>query len=185
MANSVFKAIEFATKVHNGQFRKGTQIPFIVHPIGVGRKLIEIGASEALIIAGFLHDSVEDTSATLDEIRVLFGKKVAGIIDAASEPDKAKSWKERKQHTIDKLKTASMDVLIVECADKLDNIKDIRNDYKAEGDKLWSRLTASKEDQKWYYTTLTKIFSKRAKGKILTSLSREFKAEVRNAFGKR
>ena len=183
MTDRIFEAIEFAVKAHRGQFRKGTKIPFIVHPMDVGRKLIEIGAQEDLVIAGILHDTVEDTSVTLDEIKVSFGKKVADIIYTVSEPDKAKSWRERKQHTINKLETASMDVLIVECADKLDNILAIQSDYKKESEAFWSRFNCSKEQQKWYYMSLDDVFSKRKDNEVIIKLVEHFHKAVDKVFG--
>jgi (p)ppGpp synthase/HD superfamily hydrolase len=178
MSNRVFQAIEFATKAHGGQFRKGTKIPFIVHPINVGRKLIELDAPEDLVIAGFLHDTVEDTATTLEDIDKFFGEKVATLIGFISEPDKTKPWKERKQHTLDKLKNASSEIILLECADKLDNIKDINRDYEQEADNLWSRLNASKEDQLWYYLELSKIMRVHSNQERYNSIFTEFADQV-------
>jgi (p)ppGpp synthase/HD superfamily hydrolase len=101
----IFKAIEFATRAHSGQYRKGTKLPYIVHPLGVAKILIECDSPEHLIVAGILHDTVEDTSATLDEIKQTFGWDIADLVEAASEPDKSDTWENRKEHTIQMLKT--------------------------------------------------------------------------------
>jgi (p)ppGpp synthase/HD superfamily hydrolase len=84
--NMIFKVIEFATLAHSGQYRKGTKIPYIVHPLAVGQILIEHGCSVQVVIAGILHDTLEDTRVTIGEINDLFGKEVADLVQAVSEP---------------------------------------------------------------------------------------------------
>lgn len=143
-------AIEFATKRHRGQYRKGTTIPYIVHPLEVMQILLEMGADTKLAIAGVLHDTVEDTNTTLEEIKERFGADVAKLVNSNSE-DKSKSWEERKQHTIDSLAKASHRVKMLVMADKLANLRSIARDYEAIGDRLWSRFNAPKKKQAWYY----------------------------------
>lgn len=143
-------AIEFATKKHSGQFRKATTIPYILHPLEVLQILYSMRADTNLMIAGVLHDTVEDTDTTLDEIKELFGDDVAELVASNSE-DKSKSWDERKQHTIDELASAPKRVKMLIMADKLSNIRSIAYDYEARGDGLWKRFNAPKEKQAWYY----------------------------------
>jgi (p)ppGpp synthase/HD superfamily hydrolase len=69
----IFEAIEFGARAHAGKYRKGTEVPYIVHPLGVMKILVEHGASEDLVVAGILHDTVEDTYVTLEDIRNSFG----------------------------------------------------------------------------------------------------------------
>ena len=143
-------AIEFATKKHSGQFRKSTTIPYILHPLEVLQILYSMRADTNVMIAGVLHDTVEDTDTTLDEIREIFGSDVAELVAFNSE-DKSKSWDERKQHTIDELANANERVKMLIMADKLSNIRSIARDYKNIGDELWNRFNAPKEKQAWYY----------------------------------
>ena len=178
----IFQAIEFAAKAHSGQFRKGTKIPYIVHPLGVAKILIEHDCPEEVVVAGILHDTVEDTPITIDNIRHSFGEKVASLVQCASEPDKSDTWENRKRHTIEYLKTAPKDVLLVSLADKLDNIRAIRADYERVGDSLWTRFNGPKESQTWYYRSLVDVFSERPIGEPVTSLVREFKFEVNRVF---
>ncbi len=89
-------AVEVAVKAHQKQSRKGTDTPYITHPLAVGIILAKAGCSDDVIIAGILHDTVEDTPITLDYIGDTFGNKVAGIVKGASEPDKSLPWEERK-----------------------------------------------------------------------------------------
>jgi len=144
------KAIIFAAKKHAGQPRKGTDIPYIVHPIEVMKILIENNCSEKAVIAGILHDTIEDAGVRPHEIRNKFGKDILELVQTESE-DKSKSWEERKQATIYHLKSASLETRLVCCADKLANIRSMADDKAAVGDKLWERFNATKDRIKWYY----------------------------------
>ena len=123
------KAITFATERHSGQVRKSTTIPYILHPLEVLQILYSMRADTDLLIAGVLHDTVEDTDTTLDEIREIFGDDVAELVASNSE-DKSKTWDERKQHTITELAKADNRVKMLVLADKLSNIRSIVYDYK-------------------------------------------------------
>lgn len=144
------EAIIFATLKHEGQKRKGTEIPYIVHPMEVMQILTALNCDENVIIAGILHDTLEDTDATPDEIRQLFGADVLAIVLTESE-DKSKTWKERKQATIDRVKTDSAETKIVCFADKLSNVRSMARDKRAIGAELWKRFNSDKESIAWYY----------------------------------
>jgi (p)ppGpp synthase/HD superfamily hydrolase len=144
-------ALEVAAKAHYDQKRKGTDTPYITHPVAVAMILLRAGCPDDLIIAGLLHDTVEDANIPPDYIRDNFGEKVASIVAGCSEPGKSLSWEERKNHTLEYLKTASMDVRIVTCADKLSNIRSIASDYRMEGEAIWDRFKRGREKQAWYY----------------------------------
>ena len=147
------KAIIFATEKHNGQFRKATTTPYIMHPLEVLQILHSMKADTNLLIAGLLHDTIEDTDTTADEIKVLFGDDVAALVASHSE-DKSKTWKERKEHTIKELAVASNRVKMLVLADKLSNLRSIAKDYSLIGDELWKRFNAPKEKQAWYYSNI-------------------------------
>lgn len=181
-SNRVFKAIEFATKAHSGQFRKGTNVPYILHPLGVGKILIEYNCPEEVVIAGILHDTIEDTSVTLKDIGMLFGKDVQRIVKGATEPDRTDTWENRKRHTIEYLKTAPIDILFVSCADKLNNIRAIKEDYAKIGDKLWTRFNRPKKEQKWYYQSLASSFLNSTKHIANKSLFKVFVTTVNSFF---
>ena len=157
----IFKAIEFAAAAHRGQFRKGTKLPYIYHPLGVGQILIEHGCTEDIVVAGILHDTIEDTAVTSEDIAENFGHKITEIVVGASEPDKSDTWENRKQHTIEYLHKAPIAVLLVIAADKLDNINSMLIDYEKEGEALWLRFNRPKEKQQWYYRTLMTVFKNR------------------------
>jgi (p)ppGpp synthase/HD superfamily hydrolase len=178
----IFKAIEFSTKAHTGLYRKGTKIPYITHPLNVAQILIEYECPESVVTAGILHDTLEDTQATVDDIRDAFGYEVADLVNAVSEPNKSDTWENRKAHTIKHLKTASPEVLMISLADKMDNIKKIREDYEKIGNKVWERFNRPKEKQKWYYETLADVFSMRLNDPKTAFLVNHFRSEVNLVF---
>ncbi|RWZ52192.1 bifunctional (p)ppGpp synthetase/guanosine-3',5'-bis(diphosphate) 3'-pyrophosphohydrolase [Halobacillus fulvus] len=143
------KAKSFATKAHAGQKRKKSDADYIVHPIRVAERLERAGYGEAVICAGYLHDVVEDTSYNIEDIRREFGEDVARIVQAHTE-DKTKSWKERKQHTIDVVRNGSKEVKALIVADKLDNLESLQADLAEEGKAVWNGFNAGYEKQKWY-----------------------------------
>lgn len=161
---SIQKAINFAALKHKNQVRKGTQLPYIVHPMEVMQILTYLGAFDTIIIAGILHDTLEDTDTTPEEIKEEFGENILRLVQKESE-DKSKSWHERKQTTIDNLKKESADVQMICFADKLSNLRSIYRDKLDMGEKVWDRFNATKEDEYWYYK---RILDETRCGLILT-----------------
>ena len=135
----VQKAIDFATKVHEGQYRKGTDRPYIVHPLEVGRIVASMTEDEEIISAAILHDTIEDCEEITEEVICReFTKRVAEFVAKESE-DKSKTWMERKGATIEHLKTACREV-------------QIDRDYPECGEDLWQRFRMKdKEIIGWYY----------------------------------
>jgi (p)ppGpp synthase/HD superfamily hydrolase len=181
----IFDAIEFAAAAHRGQYRKGTLIPYLVHPLSAARTVIAAGYPEHVVAAAILHDIVEDTGHSVDDIRARFGSRVARLVDACSEPNHHDaSWEERKQHTVDTLAaTTDQEVLVVAIADKLDNIRSIREDLELRGEQTWTRFNRGREKQAWYYRGLSRVFGERLDGEAGRRLAAEFEREVRLVFG--
>ncbi len=188
----VFRAVKFVAEAHEGHYRKGTNIPYISHLMNVMKILCENDCETELIVAGILHDVVEDTTVTIDVVERKFGKRVAAIVKDASEPEKVQkgaswnvSWKERKQRSIEYLRTTdNLDKLLVSASDKLDNARAILKDYDEIGDALWTRFNAGKEEQKWYYQSLAKVFLQRGNefGKPLLKIAKQLNETVDNIF---
>jgi len=148
------EAIEVAAKAHTRQVRKASDVPYISHPYAVGIMLARAGCSDEIVAAGILHDTVEDTYITLEDLREKFGEKVAEIVEGCSEPDKSATWEQRKQHTLEYLRTAPWDVRVVSCADKLHNARTILAAREEMGDKVWERFKRGRKEQEWYYRAL-------------------------------
>lgn len=152
------EAIQFAVRNHAGQFRKGTLLPYIVHPLETLQILYSMRADTNLLIAGVLHDAIEDTPATETEIRALFGDDVADLVTAHSE-DKSKSWIERKSHAIKELEKSGKRLKMLVMADKVSNLRSMMADYKRIGNALWERFNAPCDKQAWYYSGIQDALS--------------------------
>ena len=176
------RAIETAVKAHQKQRRKGTKIAYITHPFAVGIILAKAGCSDEVVAAGILHDTIEDARIKLSRLQEEFGEKVASIVEKCTEPDKRRSWRKRKQHTLDFLKKAGLDVKFVVCADKLHNIRTIARDYRKVGDRVWKRFRRGREDQKWYYTQLVESLRIKRDNPSYEKLYKEFERKVREVF---
>lgn len=158
--DKILKASSFASEKHNNQFRKGTDIPYISHPIDVALKLRCLCDITDVVCAGYLHDTLEDTDTTRDEIAEIFGENVLNLVLSNTE-DKSKSWEERKQHTLDKIQSLSYEESCLLLADKYSNLLSLAWDYDTYGDAIWSRFNRGKVSQRWYYTSIYKAFRER------------------------
>ena len=158
-------AIEFATKAHEGQFRKGTRRPYIVHPIEVADIVSTMTKDEEVICAAVLHDTIEDCGGiTREVLKLRFGKRVAEIVAQESE-DKSLSWEERKGETIRRLNDAPTEVQMIALADKLSNMRDIDRDYPVLGEILWTRFRMqSKAALGWYYKGVRDVLREKFEG---------------------
>ena len=151
------KAKMFAIKAHMGQVRKSElDKPMIIHPLSVGMLLEEYGYDDNVIAAGYLHDVVEDTKYTIEEIEKIFGKDIASLVMTASEPDKSLSWEERKKHTIKTTKKLPLRNKLVICADKINNLEDLYLNFEKSGNRDFSAFKRGEKDQAWYYTSIYK-----------------------------
>ena len=160
-ANPRFEeALTFAAQAHRavGHERKGTDFPYIAHPIRVAAILDLFQCDDDVVVAGFLHHTLEDTDVTSDELRIAFNPRVVDLVTSVSEPDKSLPWKARKQHTIDQLKQQDdSDVLALIAADKLDNVRSLADTLRHLGQKkTWALFHAPRTDQHWYYRGLAR-----------------------------
>lgn len=146
-------AILFATKAHDGQRRKSDNVSMIFHPFTVAMLLKNENMSEDCVIAGILHDVVEDTKYTLEDIENIFGRNIKNIVEEVSE-NKELLWEERKRESIDKLKNASEEGKMLACADKVNNLETLYEIYIEKGEQTWNCFNRPKEYQKWYYTEI-------------------------------
>lgn len=165
-------AICLAAEAHRKGRRKGTQVPYVFHPLEVGMILAENECRLPVIMAGILHDTLEETQLTLQTIQDTFGTDVAMLVFSATEPDKTLPWRERKEHTLKQLSIPNtpIEMLLVACADKLSNARSLHRDFLQVGDALWSRFNAGYDQQKWYYESLVKCLAPLARYRMYKEL---------------
>lgn len=176
------KAIIFAVEEHAGQVRKGTDLPYIVHPLEVMTILGAMHVDAEVMAAGVLHDTVEDTGATIDDIKANFGDRVAELVQGHTE-DKSKSWEERKKEALEELRDAPFDLKCLVMADKLSNMRAIARDYRQIGDKVWERFSRPKDKQAWYYAGGVKALESMQENENTAEFYEEFKGLYEEAFG--
>jgi len=157
------EALIYTLEVHAGQNRKGKEVPYFSHLMGVAALVMENGGDEDQAIAGLLHDAPEDRGGRerLDDIRRRFGDRVAEIVEGCTDTfEKPKpAWRKRKEKYLAHLPSAPRYVRLVSLADKLYNSQAILADLIETGPAVWDRFTSSKEDTLWYYRSLVEIFN--------------------------
>jgi len=128
-------ALEKARAAHAGQVRNGSGgMPYVEHPIAVASRLDEHGYGEEVLAAALLHDVVEDSGTTLDEIREEFGEGVAGMVGALTDDEALDSYRERKAEHRERVAAAAGEALAIYASDKLTNVRTLRAAYEDEGD---------------------------------------------------
>jgi (p)ppGpp synthase/HD superfamily hydrolase len=171
------KAFLFASEKHAGQTRKASSIPYIAHLMGVAALVLEFGGDEDMAIAALLHDVVEDCGGLpmLQEVRQLFGNRVATIVDGCTDAFSTPKppWRQRKEDYLRHLKSADADTRLVSAADKLNNVRSIISDYREVGESIWERFNGSREGTLWYYRALLAEFARKP-----NRLVREFEIAV-------
>ena len=180
------RAIEFAVRAHAGTERRGKGFPYIVHPMEAMEIVSTITADQELLAAAALHDTVEDTDVTVEDIREQFGDRVAALVEEESDKftpgvSEEDSWHQRKQAAIDRLAAASHDAKIVALGDKLSNMRAISRDYAVMGDALWNIFHAKDpKDHEWHYRGLAKSLEELRD----TFAYQEFERLINQVFGK-
>jgi len=154
------RAISFAVKAHSNTERRGKGFPYIVHPMEAMEIVSSITADQELLAAAALHDTIEDTSVTVNDIKKEFGERVAKLVEDESDKfisgvSESDSWHSRKQAAIERLAAAPYDAKIVALGDKLSNMRAIYRDYVLKGDELWKIFHVTDvNEHKWYYRGL-------------------------------
>ena len=153
------RAIIFAVKAHAGTERRGKDFPYIVHPMEAVAIAATLSSDQEILAAAALHDVVEDTSITAEDLEKEFGARVASLVVSESD-EPGKSWRERKQAAIDRIAAEPLDAKIVALSDKLSNMRAIYRDYLVQGDSLWSIFhVKDRASHEWHYRGLLGAFS--------------------------
>lgn len=166
--SNIKKAVRFSVKTHEvyqKQKRKGKDIPYVTHPLTVGLILASAGASEGVIIAGILHDTIEDSvtekKVTKEMLAERFGEEVAALVASVTETDKSLSWEERKKEALAHIGTFSQGSLLVKSADIISNASELVDDFRREGEAVFARFNAPKEKiLKHYSEAITALIGK-------------------------
>ncbi|UKK50750.1 HD domain-containing protein [Prevotella sp. E13-17] len=179
------RAIVFAVRAHAGTERRGKGFPYIVHPMEAMEIVATMTPDQELLAAAVLHDTVEDTDVTIEQIRREFGERVAALVAADTDiPVKGMkredSWHARKQAAIDRLAHASLDAKMVALGDKLSNMRAIARDYAVQGDRLWQLFrTADPKEHAWHYRGLADALRELQ----ATPPFKEFEQLIKQVFG--
>jgi guanosine-3',5'-bis(diphosphate) 3'-pyrophosphohydrolase len=133
----VRNALEQARSDHEGQVRNGSGgMPYIEHPKTVAALLDEQGYGEEVLAAALLHDVVEDSETTLDELREKFGEEVAGMVGALTDDESIEEYRERKAEHRERVAAAAPGAHAIYAADKLTNTRTLRGAYEEEDDSV-------------------------------------------------
>lgn len=180
------RAIVFAVKAHAGTERRGKGYPYIVHPMEAVEIVATMTADQELLAAAILHDTVEDTEVTVEQLKAEFGERVASLVADESDvmPEgmtEEASWHQRKQAAIDRLSKASHDAKMVALGDKLSNMRAIARDYAEIGDAIWNRFhTKDPKEHEWHYRGLADSLRELKD----TEAYREFESLINQVFTK-
>ncbi|MFZ2149571.1 MAG: HD domain-containing protein [Minisyncoccia bacterium] len=148
----VEEAINLAIQAHETdkkQKRKGKDIPYIVHPLSVGMIIAKAGGDEDVVIAGILHDTIEDSAEekkiTKEIIKEKFGENIMELVLSVTEEEKDAPWEDRKAQALAHIEHFSNDSVLLKSADVVSNVTEIYLDYQTTGDKTFDRFNAKKE----------------------------------------
>ncbi len=161
------RAIALAARAHETQLRKGSKVPYIHHPVMVGMVLARAGFDDEVVVAGILHDVVEDQDVTLEEIDAQFGGTIAHLVGDVTEQkteagsDEKRPWRTRKEEQLEHLRHMSVAGAAVKAADALHNCLCTVSDYDREGTTVWTRFNAGRADQVWYYSSVSRLVRER------------------------
>ena len=179
------KAAKFAIDAHRGTERRGKGFPYIIHPMEAASIVASMTNDQEMLAAAVLHDVIEDTDTTAEDLRREFGDRVAQLVveesDICVEGPKSDSWHKRKQAAIDHLSKASFDAKMVALGDKLSNMRAIARDYAMLGDVLWNRFNVKdRASHAWHYRGLSDALRELE----ATEAYREFESLINQVFPK-
>ena len=179
LTKNIQKAIDKASELHFGQTRKGdNNLPYISHPFSVAWILANYAQDENIIIAGLLHDVIEDVKGyAFEDLKNDFGEKIANIVKEVSEDkdpnietDDKDTWQHRKQQYLDHLINSSQEAMFVCAADKIHNLRSMAEAYREQGDDLWKKFNSPPDKKIWFYEEVYKILKDKLGNEIVKEL---------------
>jgi (p)ppGpp synthase/HD superfamily hydrolase len=173
-------ALVLACQLHAEQRRKGSDVPYVAHLLGVAAIALEHGADEDEAIAAVLHDAVDDQggAAVREDIRGRFGDRVTRIVDDCSDSGAIPKppWRQRKERYLAHLAVADASARLVCAADKLHNVRSLIDDYRSHGEALWQRFNGGREGTLWYYRAVVTALGTTSHPRLVAALAREVRA---------
>jgi (p)ppGpp synthase/HD superfamily hydrolase len=180
-------ALALAARAHRDQLRKGTDLPYIAHPVHVSIILIRHGFDQALAIAGLLHDVVEDTDTPLALIAAEFGDAVAQLVEAVSETKSADGaelpWEQRKAEKLAHLQAGGPDVAALKAADAIHNLRSIIADLHSDGPAVWQRFKRGPAPTLGYYRAILEAVREKLGAHAIVGELKQALAELEQAAG--
>lgn len=181
-------ALAWANELHQGQTRKISGAPYVAHCLSVASLVLEHGGGEDEAIAALLHDGPEDCGGwrILQEIAARFGERVAELVDGCTDTYDAPkpAWRPRKERYLSRLTAECGSVRLIAAADKLHNTRSILAGFRAEGERVFDRFSAPKEETLWYYRAVSEILKERDAGPLVDELDRTVSELERVASGR-
>lgn len=183
-------AINRAAELHAGQMRKVTKTPFFTHPFSVALILSQYTTDENIVVAGLLHDVLEDVPKyKYEDMKKEFGVKIADLVQGVSEVKSPRTkktakqtWMDRKDSYLKKLKTDPYEALMISAADKIHNLRSMIDEYKKGGEKIWKKFNAPEDKKVWFYGEVLSVLKERLQNPIVKELEKTYH-EAENIFG--
>jgi (p)ppGpp synthase/HD superfamily hydrolase len=178
-------AVVAALRLHRGQVRKTSTVPYVSHLLRVAGIVLDHGADEDTAIAAVLHDAVEDQGGarTAEQIRRQFGDRVASVVQECSDTDQTPKppWRKRKEDYLAHLPSASPAARLIAAADKLDNTRSLLADYRRMGEAVWQHFRGGRDGTLWYFRSVCSILQKVDPSALVDELDRAVRELEREA----
>jgi hypothetical protein len=172
------KAFCFSREYHEGQLKKGTQIPYLYHPLAVASSVLKFGGTDAQVQAALLHDTIADGKVSRQEITDQFGEEVAELTFSFADPEipgnSNPNWRELKAAYLEKLKKLKRDALFVIACEELHDGTELLFELRYRGVEVWKRYPVHGMEVFWYYRELLQIFLRQLNSEKDRSLVSEF-----------
>lgn len=165
----LIQAINTAAWAHRDHVRKGTDIPYVSHVVGVMHLVSQVTDDEDVLVAALFHDILEDVPEEYSPQRMAeeFGDRVVELVRGVTKDSTLSSWQDRSDAYLAHLREADDGSVLISAADKLHNLLSIHADLDALGDELWGRFNSGKERQLWWYRSVADLVQERLPGNPL------------------
>lgn len=150
------KALRLAVKMHDGQRRKGDDLPYIIHPLAVALKLARYNFSATVIAAALAHDLLEESDLGSEKLREELGDEVWEMVEAVTNDDTL-AWPEKKKKYVERVRTGSVGAKAVAVADKIHNLESLLTAYAEQGPSLWLRFNRGQAEKLWFEEEVLKM----------------------------